>query len=82
MPGQITDKSYLVELGNRVKSARKSLGWTQEELASASGLDRSYIGGIERGERNISFLSLCQIAQALKIDIASITKDLPRVDHG
>jgi transcriptional regulator with XRE-family HTH domain len=82
MPEQITDESYLVELGNRVRSARKSLGWTQEDLADASGLDRSYIGGIERGERNISFLSLCLIARSLRIDIASITKDIPRVDHG
>jgi transcriptional regulator with XRE-family HTH domain len=74
-----TNKHLLVTLGQRIRAARKAIGWTQEDLADASGLDRSYIGGIERGERNISFISLCQIAKALRQDIASLTVGIPQV---
>jgi len=69
---------FLVTLGSRIRAARKSIGWTQEDLAHESGLDRSYMGGVERGERNVSFLSLCQIAQALHKDIAFLTKGIPK----
>lgn len=67
----------LVALGRRIRDARKFIGWTQEDLAYESGLDRSYIGGIERGERNISVMSLCQIARALQKDIPFLTKGIP-----
>ena len=50
---------------------------TQEELAHESDIDRSYIGGVERGERNLTFTMLCKIAQALRCDVASLTEDLP-----
>lgn len=50
---------------------------TQEELAHESDIDRSYIGGVERGERNLTFTILCKIARALKCDVASLTKGLP-----
>ncbi len=50
---------------------------TQEDLADASDIDRSYIGGVERGERNLTFTMLCKIANALKCDVASLTEDLP-----
>jgi transcriptional regulator with XRE-family HTH domain len=44
---------------------RKVKNLTQEDLAHESEIDRSYIGGVERGERNLSFDKLCQIAAAL-----------------
>lgn len=50
---------------------------TQEDLAYESDIDRSYIGGVERGERNVTFTILCKIAKALKSDVASLTKGLP-----
>lgn len=53
------------------------LGWTQEELADEAQLDRSYIGGIERGGRNITFTKLCQVCAALGCDVASITRGMP-----
>ena len=56
---------------------RKLKNLTQEGLAFKSDIDRSYIGGVERGERNLSFDKLCQIAQALGSDVAALTKDLP-----
>jgi len=68
----------LVQLGDRIRSERKSQGLTQEALADAASLDRSYIGGIERGERNISFLTLCEIARVLGKDVAHFTGGLPQ----
>jgi len=68
----------LQELGRRIRAARVALGLSQEELAYEGGIDRSYIGGVERGERNITFNVLCKIAAALRCDVAELTKDLPR----
>lgn len=67
----------LALLGLQIREKRKSMGFTQESLALESGIDRSYIGGVERGERNISFLMLVNIAKCLSCDIASLTKGLP-----
>ncbi|WP_366943631.1 helix-turn-helix transcriptional regulator [Acidiferrobacter sp.] len=67
----------LIILGNRIREKRKSCGWTQEELAARAGIDRSYIGGVERGERNLTFTVLCELCSALDCDIASLTKGLP-----
>lgn len=53
--------------GERVREIRKLKGLSQEGLALASELDRSYIGGVERGERNISLLNIQKIADALGV---------------
>jgi transcriptional regulator with XRE-family HTH domain len=55
------------EFGERVRSLRAQKGFSQEELALACDLDRSYIGGVERGERNISLINIHKIAEALGI---------------
>lgn len=68
----------LVELGNRIREARKLVGWSQEELALRADLDRSYVGGIERGSRNITISTLCQLAKALDLDLGELTKGLPK----
>ena len=60
----MNDKLSLI-VGNNIKHYRKKLGITQEELAKKAGLHRTYIGGIERGERNITLDSLQVIAIAL-----------------
>jgi transcriptional regulator with XRE-family HTH domain len=64
-------------LGERIREMRKRKNLTQEALAYESDIDRSYIGGVERGERNLSFDKLCKIAQALGCDVAALTKNLP-----
>ncbi len=69
----------LEELGKRIRSARISLSWTQEDLAALAEVDRSYVGGVERGERNISFDLLCKLCSALGCDIAALTKEIPEV---
>jgi transcriptional regulator with XRE-family HTH domain len=67
----------LKALGQRIRQKRKSFDWTQEELAGKSGIDRSYIGGVERGERNLTFTVLCQICTALNCDVAELTTGIP-----
>lgn len=69
----------LVVLGGRIRERRKGLGWTQEELAERAEIDRSYIGGVERGERNLTFTMLCDIASSLECDVAALTVGLPEV---
>jgi transcriptional regulator with XRE-family HTH domain len=53
--------------GERVRELRKQKGLSQESLALACDLDRSYIGGVERGERNISLINIYKIAEALGV---------------
>ena len=67
----------LKELGDRIRNRRKERDWTQEEFADEAQIDRSYAGGIERGERNITFLVLCQLCKALGCDVAALTEGLP-----
>jgi transcriptional regulator with XRE-family HTH domain len=53
--------------GNRLRFLRKQRDLSQERLAHLAGLDRSYVGGVERGERNISIENICILAGALKV---------------
>ena len=55
------------KFGARVKEIRKSKGLSQESLALLCELDRTYIGGVERGERNISIINMHKIAHALAV---------------
>jgi len=64
--------SVLVRFGNRVRELRKKKDLSQEGLALESGLDRSYVGGVERGERNISLQNIEKPARALGVSPASL----------
>ena len=70
-------KALLRQLGTRIRKRRKELGWTQEELALKAGIDRSYVGGVERGERNITFLTLCRLAEVMKCDVGTLAAGIP-----
>ena len=59
------EKRYLAAVGRRIRALREAKGWSQEKLAFESGLHRTYIGGVERGERNVSVLNLRRIAVVL-----------------
>lgn len=56
---------------------RKRIGLTQEALALAADVDRSYFGAVERGERNITFLVLYRLCLALRCDVATLTAEMP-----
>jgi transcriptional regulator with XRE-family HTH domain len=60
-------KAECKRFGKRVRSLRIAKGWTQEDLAGRAGLHPTYIGGVERGERNISLVNIHRIAAALNI---------------
>ncbi|MBT4764835.1 helix-turn-helix transcriptional regulator [bacterium] len=64
----------LIEFGKSVRSLRLDIGISQESLADIAGIDRSYMGGIERGEHNLALINIKRIANALKIPISSVMK--------
>lgn len=71
-----TDKDdLLVRLGLEVRAKRTDLGLSQEALADASGIERSHMGKIERGERNVSFLNIVRIANALGTSPSKLMQD-------
>ncbi len=65
----------LVIFGERVKAVRKNQGLSQEELAAKADLHRTYIGMIERGEKNITLLNILKIARALNVFPGDLFKD-------
>ena len=66
----------LERFGRRVRELRKARGFSQEAFAAECGLDRSYMGGIERGERNVALRNVEQIARALHLSISKLTAGL------
>jgi len=63
-----------VLFGRRLRELRKQAGLSQEALAHEAGLDRSYVGGVERGEYNISLLNICRLADALDLSPEELLK--------
>lgn len=59
-----------IRFGKAVRGRRQKLGVSQEEFADLCGLDRTYIGGIERGERNVALVNIEKIAKAFRVTIA------------
>lgn len=64
----------LLALGAEIRRTRQAVGMSQEELAYKADLDRSYVGGIERGEHNVAIMSLVKLAKALDVKISVLTK--------
>lgn len=66
--------SQLVSIGRRIRELRKEKGLSQEALAEAASIDRSYLGGIERGEHNFNVINLIKIAASLGADVGELFK--------
>lgn len=69
MVSVMTTDERIVAFGKRVREVRKAKGISQEKLAEMAGIDRSYMGNIERGEKNITLKKIYEICDALQIDI-------------
>lgn len=67
--------SILRKFGDKVKSLRLEKGWSQEDLGNRAGLHRTYIGSIERYERNVSLLNVERIAKSLGVHIKDLLRD-------
>lgn len=59
----------LIKLGFHIRELRKAKGFSQEDFAAEVGLDRTYMGSVERGERNIATLNLIRIAKCLNVEV-------------
>ena len=68
------DNSILVVFGKNVQKYRKKLNISQEKLAEYAGLHRTYIGMVERAERNITLVNMEKIAKALKVEIKDLVQ--------
>lgn len=62
----------LIKLGENIRELRKAKGFSQEGFADEAGLDRTYMGGVERGERNLATLNLIRIAAALGVEVGEL----------
>lgn len=65
----MTADKHMIALGRRVREVRKGKGISQERLVEIAGVDRSYMGNIERGEKNITLKKSSEVCDALGIDI-------------
>lgn len=60
------------QLGERIRKLRQKRGWSQEEFAAISGLHRTYVGAVERGEKNLTISTIHTLAKTLDTTIAAL----------
>lgn len=74
MPDNFTveERDQLRQFGQRIADLRRQKGWSQERLALESGMARSYVGGIERGQRNLALLNILRLSRALATSPSSL----------
>ena len=72
---QSANHPELHRIGVAIRTLRKDKGIAQEALAHVAGLDRSYMGGIERGEHNVALINLVKVANALGITVAQLMEN-------
>ena len=65
--------------GRRLRQLRQEQDLSQEELGGRADLDRNYVGGIERGERNPSLVNICRIAGALGVEVTALLEGVPAI---
>jgi transcriptional regulator with XRE-family HTH domain len=73
-------QEFLLLVGTKISSLRKKAGFTQEEFSYKVGLDRSYYGGIEWGERNVSSINLMRIAFSLGVEVGDLFPTLKEIE--
>lgn len=65
-------KSILIKFGEKVRSERLKQNLSQEELSVKAGVHRTYVGMIERGEKNITLLNIEKLSKALSLNISAL----------
>ncbi len=70
------ESDILLRFGKRVRELRKERGFSQEKFAAECGLDRTYFGGIERGERNVALKNIEIIAVALELSLSELMEEV------
>jgi transcriptional regulator with XRE-family HTH domain len=76
MPRPVKRLQVAAEFGRRVRAQRLKRGWSQERLAQEVGLHMTYVSSVERGERNVTLLSIVRLAQALGVNAGLLVRDL------
>jgi transcriptional regulator with XRE-family HTH domain len=71
----LDEQHYLQSVGLRIRTRREAQNLTQAQLGENCDLDRTFIGSVERGERNIAILNLRKIAQALRVPVQDLLAD-------
>ena len=71
-----SNDAFILAFGIRIRTLRKARGLSQEACADLAGLDRSYVGGIERGERNVSLVNIKKLSDALGISVEELFQGL------
>lgn len=64
----VTQRAQRASFGKRIRERRKQVGLSQERLAQVADLDRTYVGSVERGERNVSLDNIYRLAAALNVE--------------
>lgn len=77
----INKHANLIRLGNQIRNIRTSKGFSQEGLAAAATLGRTYMGRVERGEQNISIQNLIKIAFVLNVDVGDLIPPLSVLEN-
>ncbi len=73
------DSHPLESFGQHLRELRKAKGWSQERLALESGLDRAYVGSVERGQRNLTLVNICILAETLGVPPSEMLNFFPGV---
>jgi transcriptional regulator with XRE-family HTH domain len=71
-----SSSDLLRSFGRHIRDLRRGRGLSQEDFAELCGLDRTYVGGVERGERNISLKNIGKIALALDLSVARLLEEV------
>jgi transcriptional regulator with XRE-family HTH domain len=72
----LDNRRFLRDLGLRIRQHRLDRKWTQAELAHRCQLHRTFIGSVERGERNLAILNLRRMAKVLRVSLANLLDSL------
>ena len=81
MARRSSPSSHLLAFGERLRELRVERGLSQEALAHKARMHRTYLGSVERGERNVALVNIYALAKALEVDVKQLFDDTSRPGH-